>query len=343
MAVSLVASLRFGALSSSRISKNQPEEKMSNKMQWFAGLVVSASCLWGAWANAAGAPADYPSRPIRVIVPFAAGGGSDLTARYVGQRLSDKFGHPVVIDNRPAASGILGTELVANAIPDGYTLLLVFSTHAQSAQLFTKLPYDPIKDFAPVTEVISTPLVMLINPLVPAKTVPEFIAHAKANPGKLNYGTSGPGSSPHLAAELFASMAGIKMTHIPYKGVAPYITAELGNEVQLSYANMFSTMPHWKSGRLRLIAVSGPTRSQAIPDVPTIAETLPGPSSTSSTGKSPPSSTRPRCGSISSRRATTRSPIRRRSSPESSRPTRTSGARSASASASSSTEESVIG
>lgn len=249
---------------------------MLNKTQGFAGVVISTLCLWGTWASAAGAPADYPNRPIRVIVPFSPGGGSDLTARYVGQRLSDKFGQPVVIDNRPAASGIVGTEIVANAVPDGYTLLLVFSTHAQSAQLFTKLPYDPIKDFAPVTEVISTPLVMLIHPSLPAKTVPEFIAYAKANTGKLNYGTSGPGSSPHLAAELFASMAGIKMTHIPYKGVAPYITAQLGNEVQLSYANMFSTMPHWKSGRLRLIAVTGSKRSQTIPDAPTLAETLPG-------------------------------------------------------------------
>ena len=202
---------------------------MLNKTQGFAGVVISTLCLWGTWASAAGAPADYPNRPIRVIVPFSPGGGSDLTARYVGQRLSDRFGQPVVIDNRPAASGIVGTEIVANAVPDGYTLLLVFSTHAQSAQLFTKLPYDPIKDFAPVTEVISTPLVMLIHPSLPAKTVPEFIAYAKANTGKLNYGTSGPGSSPHLAAELFASMAGIKMTHIPYKGVAPYITAQLGN------------------------------------------------------------------------------------------------------------------
>ena len=167
---------------------------MPNKIRRYAGLLVAASCLWSTGAYAADAATDFPNRPIRVIVPFAAGGGSDLTARYVGQRLSDKFGQPVVIDNRPAASGIVGTELVAHAVPDGYTLLLVFSTHAQSAQLFSKLPYDPIKDFAPVTEVISTPLVMLIHPSVPAKTVPEFIAHVKANAGKLNYGTSGPGS-----------------------------------------------------------------------------------------------------------------------------------------------------
>ena len=241
-----------------------------------AGFAAGVSCLWGAWAAAVFAQADYPSRPIRVIVPFAAGGGSDLTARYVGQRLADRLGQPMVIDNRPAASGIVGTEIVAKAAPDGYTLLLVFSTHAQSAQLFAKLPYDPLRDFAPVTEVISTPLVMLIHPSLPAKTVPEFIAYAKPIPGKLNYGTSGPGSSPHLAAELFAAMAGIKMTHVPYKGVAPYITAQIGNEVQLSYANMFSTMPHWKSGRLRLIAVCATTRSQVIPDVPTVAATLPG-------------------------------------------------------------------
>jgi len=270
-----MANYYFPKRSSLGASYNR-RKRILNKIQWFSGLVVSVSCLWGSWANAASAPADYPNGPIRVIVPYGAGGGSDLTARYLGQRLSGKFGHPVVIDNRPAASGIVGTEIVAKAVPDGYTLLLAFATHASSAQLFTKLPYDPIKDFAPVTEVVSTPLVMLIHPSLPVKTVPEFIAYAKANLGKLNYGTSGPGSAPHLAAELFASMAGIKMTHIPYKGVAQAIAAQLGNEVQVSFPDMFSTMPHWKSGRLRLIAVCSPTRSQAIPDVPTVAETLPG-------------------------------------------------------------------
>lgn len=250
---------------------------MPNKAQEFAKIVVSALCLGSAWANAATAPADYPNRPIRVIVPLAPGGGSDYTARYIGQRLADRLKQPVVVDNRPAASGIVGTELVANAIPDGYTLLLAYSTHAQSAQLFSRLPYDPIKDFAPVTEVIATPLTVLLNPAVPAKTVREFIAYAKANPGKLNYGSSGPGSSPHLAAELFDSMAGIKMTHIPYKGVALYITAQIGGEIQFSFSNMFTTMPHWKAGRLKLIATGGPKRMEAMPELPTIAESgLPG-------------------------------------------------------------------
>jgi len=236
------------------------------------GAVLLLACTLSAFAQAG-----YPDRPIRVIVPFAPGGGSDLVARYLGPRLSDRLGQPVVIDNRPAASGILGSEIVAHATPDGHTLLLVFSTHAQSAKLFRKLPYDPIKDFAPITEVIATPLVMLVHPSVPAKTVQEFIAYAKSNPGKLNYGSSGPGSSPHLAAALLESMAGIRTTHVPYKGVAQYITAELGGEVQFSFANMFSTMPHWKSGRLRLIATAGAKRSETIPDVPTIAESgLPG-------------------------------------------------------------------
>ncbi len=245
---------------------------MPNKAYGFAKIVICALCLWSAWANAATAPADYPNRPIRVIVPLAPGGGSDYTARYIGQRLADRIGHSVVVDNRPAASGIVGTELVARAVPDGYTLLLAYSTHAQSAQLFAKLPYDPIKDFAPVTEVIATPLTLLLNPSVPAKTVHEFIAYAKANPGKLNYGSSGPGSSPHLAAELFDSMAGIRMTHIPYKGVALYVTAQIGNEIQFSFSNMFTTMPHWKSGRLKLIATGGPKRMEAMPELPTIAE-----------------------------------------------------------------------
>lgn len=235
---------------------------------WLAGALACA----GVCSGSVIAADNYPDRPIRVIVPLAPGGGSDYTARFIGQRLAERIGHSVVVDNRPGASGILGTDLVAKATPDGYTLLLAYSTHAQSAQLFKQLPYDPIKDFAPVTEVIATPLVMLLNPSVPAKTVKEFIAYAKANPGKLNYGSSGPGSSPHLTTELMASMAGIKMTHIPYKGVAQYITAQLGNEIQFSFSNMFTTMPHWKSGRLRLIATSGPKRSEAIPDIPTVAE-----------------------------------------------------------------------
>ena len=245
---------------------------MTTKAQWFASVVTCVAGLWVAWVATAFAQANYPNRPIRVIVPFSPGGGSDVTARFIGTRLSDRLGQPVVVDNRPAASGIVGTDIVAKATPDGYTLLLVFSTHAQSAQLFSKLPYDPIKDFAPITEVISTPVGMMLTSSVPAKTVKEFIAYAKASPGKLNYGSSGPGSSPHLAAELFMSMAGIQMTHVPYKGVAPIITGQLSGEVQFSFANMFSTMGHWKAGRLRLVAHSGLKRMEAIPDVPTVAE-----------------------------------------------------------------------
>ena len=243
-----------------------------NQPRTIIKFVVCAFALAAAWAAPVFAQANYPDRPIRVIVPFSPGGGSDYTARYIGQRLADRIGQSVVVDNRASASGIVGTELVANAVPDGYTLLLAYSTHAQSAQLFAKLPYDPIKDFAPVTEVIATPLTLQLNPSVPAKTVQEFIAYAKANPGKLNYGSSGPGSSPHLAMELLASMAGLKMTHVPYKGVSQYITAQIGNEIQLSFSNMFTTMPHWKAGRLHLIATGGSKRMEAMPDLPTIAE-----------------------------------------------------------------------
>ena len=218
------------------------------------------------------ASTDYPSRPIRIIVPLAPGGGSDYTARFIGARLADRVGQSVVVDNRPGASGIVGTDLVAKANPDGYTLLCAYTTHAQSAQLFSKLPYDPIRDFAPVTIVIATPLTIQLNPALPAKNVKEFIAYAKQNDGKLNYGSSGPGSSPQLATELFNSMAGIRMTHVPYKGVGQYITAQLANEIQFSFANMFTTMPHWKAGRLRLIATGGLKRLEAMPELPTVAE-----------------------------------------------------------------------
>jgi tripartite-type tricarboxylate transporter receptor subunit TctC len=244
-------------------------------------LAIAAAAGLGALVAGMGAAhaatSDYPNRPIRIVVPLAPGGGSDYTARFIAPRLSDRVGQPVVVDNRPGASGILGTDLVAKATPDGYTLLLAYSTHAQSAQLFEKLPYDPLKDFAPVTIVIVTPLTMQLHPSVPAKTVKEFIAYAKQNEGKINYGSSGPGSSPHLTTELFNSMAGIRMTHIPYKGVGQYITAQLGNEIQFSFANMFTTMPHWKAGRLRLVATTGIKRLEAMPELPTIAESgLPG-------------------------------------------------------------------
>jgi len=223
-------------------------------------------------AATAAAAADYPNRPIRVIVPFSPGGGSDVVARLVGPRLSERLGQPVVIDNRPAASGVVGTELAAKAVPDGYTLLMITTTHAVNAQLAARLPYDLIKDFAPITMVIASPFGMMLQPSVPATTVKEFIAYAKANPGKLNYGSSGPGSSPHLATELFMSMAGVQMTHVPYKGVAQYVTAQLAGEIQFSFGNMFSTMGHWKAGRLRLIAHGGTKRLEAFPDLPTIAE-----------------------------------------------------------------------
>src|SRR4029450_1733418 len=180
-----------------------------------ACLLACLSCL--AAANAFG-QGNYPTRPVRLILPFAPGGGSDVLARMLGPRLSERLGQPVVVDNRPAASGIVGADLVAKAAPDGHTLLGTTTTFVISGTLQKGLPYDAFKDFAPITLVITTPFGLLLNPSVPAKTVKEFIAYAKANSGKLPYGSSGAGSSPHLVTELFNSMAGIQMTHVPYKG-----------------------------------------------------------------------------------------------------------------------------
>src|SRR3954467_9937369 len=182
-------------------------------------------------AGALGAD-EYPARTVRVIVPFAPGGGTDIVARILGQQLSQKLGQSFVIDNRPAGSGIIGADLVAKAQPDGYTLLFAFSSLSSSARLMSKLPYDPVRDFAPVALATTSPLMVVVPVSVPAKDVREFIAYAKANPGKLNYGSSGPGSSPHLATELFISMTGAPMQHIAYKGIAPATTALLADEVQ---------------------------------------------------------------------------------------------------------------
>ncbi len=214
----------------------------------------------------------YPTRPVKIIVPLAPGGGSDAIARLLSVNLSEKFGQPFIVENKPAASGIVGTDAVAKSQPDGYTLLTVFSTHAMSAELFKKLPYDPIKDFVPVSLAIQSPLVLLVNPSLPINNFKEFVAYAKANPNKLNYGSSGQGSAPHLMTEQLNVMAGIKTTHIPYKGVAPITLALVQNEIQFALANIFTTLPMVKAGRIKMIATGGTKRSLLAPDIPTIAE-----------------------------------------------------------------------
>ena len=227
-------------------------------------------------AAAASVQDKYPSRPVRLVLPFSPGGGSDVTARLLGPRIAERLGQPVVIDNRPAAAGVVGADIVAKAAPDGYTLLGTTLTFVINGTLQKNLPYDAFKDFTPLTQAIVSPFGLLLHPSVPAKTVKEFIAYARGN-SKLFYGSSGPGGSPHLSAELFNSMAGIKATHVPYKGIAPAITAQLGNEVQYSFSNVFSTLGHWKAGRLRLVAHGGGKRMETFPDIPTIAEAgLPG-------------------------------------------------------------------
>ena len=215
----------------------------------------------------------YPEKPIRFIVPNPPGGGADLVARVIGPKLADSWGQQVVVDNRAGAGGIIGTELAAKAEPNGYTLLLGFTANLCFApSLFSKLPYDVVKDFSPVTLVGATSYVLAVHPSVPARSVKELVALARSKPGQLNFASNGNGQANHLAGELFKTMAGINMEHVPYKGGGPALAAVLGGETQMIFGSMLSTLPHVRAGRLRGLAVTAANRSTAAADLPTVAE-----------------------------------------------------------------------
>ena len=218
----------------------------------------------------------YPTRPVRVIVTFAAGGPNDIIARLMGQWLSERFGQQFVIENRPGAGGTIGTEVVVNAPPDGYTLVLASPANAINATLYGNLSYNFIRDIAPVAGIALAPSVMEVHPSVPAKTVPEFIAYANANPGKINMASGGIGSSQHAIGELFKMMARVDLTHVPYRGEAPALADLLGGQVQVIFGNMPSSIEYLRAGKLRPLAVTTSTRSEALPQVPTVGDFVPG-------------------------------------------------------------------
>jgi tripartite-type tricarboxylate transporter receptor subunit TctC len=222
---------------------------------------------------AAAAAETFPTRPIRLIVPYPPGGGTDIIARVLGEKLRESLGQPVVIDNRGGAGGILGTELAAKAAPDGHTLLLVPTSHVINPGVYAKLPYDTAKDFAPITMVASAAILMAVNPSVPAKTVKDFVEAAKARPQALaNFGSAGVGTVFHLTGELFNQLSGLTLQHVPYRGGGPVVSALLGGEIPLALETVLTLQPHAKAGTLRALAITSPRRSSQLPDVPTTAE-----------------------------------------------------------------------
>ena len=218
----------------------------------------------------------YPSRPVRIIVPFAPGGSTDITARLIGQWLSERLGQQFIIENRPGAGSNIGTEVVVNAPPDGYTLLLVGASSAINATLYEKLNFNFLRDITPIAGIISIPFIMAVGPSFPAKTVSEFIAYAKVNPGKVNIASGGNGTAGHLSGELFKMMAGVNMVHVPYRGEAPALTDLLGGQVQVMFATIPASIEYIRAGKLRSLAVTAATRLDALPNVPTVGDFLPG-------------------------------------------------------------------
>lgn len=235
-----------------------------------------ATLLLAAASVCASAAESYPVRPIRIVVPTGAGGITDVLARIVAQRLGENLGQQVLVDNRPGATGIVGSEIVAKATPDGYTLLMVFPSHPVNLSIYPKLPYDTVRAFAPVTIVSSVTLVMLVNPALPAKNVREFIALTQAKPGQINFSSVGKGSGAHLAGELLRSLSGANITHVAYKGVPQAMAAVIAGEVSLFFDPPITALPHVRAGKVRALGVTTKKRLEVLPDVPAIAETVPG-------------------------------------------------------------------
>jgi tripartite-type tricarboxylate transporter receptor subunit TctC len=254
---------------------SQTGTKYCQRLQiFFTATVALIACL--VFAGAAFCQ-NYPAKPIRLVVPFAPGGGVDITARLLAQSLSANLGQQIVIDNRGGAGGIVGMEIVARAAPDGYTLLMSHVGFTAMPGLYKKLPFDPVKDFTGVVVAISGVYVLVVNPAVPVKSVQELVAYAKANPGKLGFASAGSGSSIHLAGELFKSMAGLDLLHVPYKGAAPALTDVVAGEVQMMFGTATNILPMVKAGKLRALAVTSAKRSALAPELPTVAESgLPG-------------------------------------------------------------------
>jgi tripartite-type tricarboxylate transporter receptor subunit TctC len=226
-------------------------------------------------AAAVHAQEKYPTKPIRVLTPFAPGGGSDILARLIAPHIYEAFGQPIIVDNRPGGGGTLGAGIVVRSDPDGYTLIVVSGSYGANAALHD-LPYDSVTDITPIILIGTTGLLVTMHPTVPIRTIKELIAYAKANPGKLNFGSAGTGGLGHLAGELFKLDTGVVFTHVPYKGTGPVMNALLSAEVDSSFSSLVPAMPHVKAGRLRAIGLTTPKRSRALPDVPTIGETVPG-------------------------------------------------------------------
>jgi tripartite-type tricarboxylate transporter receptor subunit TctC len=252
------------------------------------GLAVVALCCWAFGVSAQ----HYPARPVRLIVPQSAGGSTDVIARVVAQRMGDELGQPVVVDNRPGAGTLIGVELVANAAPDGYTLLVVASSYTIIPALHKKLPFDPVRDMTAVTQLATLPHLLVVHPAVPAHSVKELVALARSKPGQLNFASSGFATSTHMAAELFMYMTGTRMVNVTYKGGAPAIVGMLGGQCQLNFATISTAIPHVRAGKLRALAVTGDKRSVAAPEYSTIAEAgVPGYNHTSWIGMFAPAKT----------------------------------------------------